>query len=737
MENYRLKLKNSKSILTFCTVILIFAFYIFMLPSEARAATISRPMHSLGLVGYWSFDVGKGGTTAYDLSGSGNKGTLTNMDNAGAWVGGKIGNALEFDGSDDYVSVNAFNLSTTNAVALSFWMYKDNFTTPEAVTFELSTNQNLVTDGFLVDANSGAPCAGYFQINVRGNATPDGNNTGCYTRPSAGAWHHYVAIFDKGKSSNESDLYIDGVLQTAVSRPNNADNTNNFGSEPLYMMSRAGTSVFDIGKIDEVRIYNRALSAEEIKLLYRMQKPQFNASQADKLKDGLVGMWTFDGNDMGTPSARDRAGNGNTGWLVNGGISRVIGKIGQSIDLAAAPGCVDMGNPAVLSNLGPVTFGAWIYPRVTDGGDFTILGKRWQGSFSEGTHFHISAAFFSDDGMLEFRKTGSTQLVKESTQFAVRPNQWQYVVFTYDGGTSASNVHFYVNGTETSYSTSQNGASFSSDASRRFTIGGELGDAGSANCGQFNGLIDEVRVYNRILTPAEIQRLYKMGQSLHANITRKTTLTDGLVGHWSFDGNDMGTTSARDSSGSGNTGWLLNGVQKVAGKIGQGLRFNYVSNSYINLGSPTPLDNVLPASYSVWFNPASYGNGNNNSLVEKLGGTNNVQLYTDKGVGLRINFVSGFSSDICAVSGDNLGEFNAWYHIVATIDANRCEIWKNGVWMNTDSVISGTHDDSAGSMTIGGVVGASRALDGVMDEVRIYNRVLNPDEIKRLYNMGR
>ena len=152
IENWKLK------ILLFCCLFLLFV----SVGRKADAATISRPMHSLGLVGYWSFDVGKGGPTAFDMSGNGNKGALTNMDNAGAWVGGKIGNALNFDGVNDYVSVNAFNLSTTNAVALSFWMYKDNFTTPEAVTFELSTNANLVTDGFLVDANSGAPCAGAF-----------------------------------------------------------------------------------------------------------------------------------------------------------------------------------------------------------------------------------------------------------------------------------------------------------------------------------------------------------------------------------------------------------------------------------------------------------------------------------------------------------------------------------------------------------------------------------------------
>ena len=70
MENDSVKLENRKLILTFCIVILIFDIYILHLPS-AHAATISRPMQSLGLVGYWSFDVGKGGAKAVDMSGRG------------------------------------------------------------------------------------------------------------------------------------------------------------------------------------------------------------------------------------------------------------------------------------------------------------------------------------------------------------------------------------------------------------------------------------------------------------------------------------------------------------------------------------------------------------------------------------------------------------------------------------------------------------------------------------------
>ncbi|KKU13456.1 MAG: hypothetical protein UX21_C0044G0002 [Microgenomates group bacterium GW2011_GWC2_45_8] len=77
MENRRLKLENRKFILTFSIVILIFTFYISMLPLEANAAIISKPPTNLGLVGYWSMNEGTG-SYAGDSSGNKNTGTLTN-----------------------------------------------------------------------------------------------------------------------------------------------------------------------------------------------------------------------------------------------------------------------------------------------------------------------------------------------------------------------------------------------------------------------------------------------------------------------------------------------------------------------------------------------------------------------------------------------------------------------------------------------------------------------------------
>ena len=75
----------------------IFAVTLLAAPSLVNAGTIIRPVLNSGLVGYWNFQEGAG-TTAYDKSGNGNHGALTNMDPNTDWSDGQIGGGLDFDG---------------------------------------------------------------------------------------------------------------------------------------------------------------------------------------------------------------------------------------------------------------------------------------------------------------------------------------------------------------------------------------------------------------------------------------------------------------------------------------------------------------------------------------------------------------------------------------------------------------------------------------------------------------
>src|ERR1019366_7671957 len=77
-------------------------------------------------------------------------------------------------------------------------------------------------------------------------------------------------VFDKSRTGgDEIKFYVDGVLQTVNRSLYASTNANNFGSNPFYLFSRAGATQFNSGTIDDLRIYNSALTAEQIQQLYR------------------------------------------------------------------------------------------------------------------------------------------------------------------------------------------------------------------------------------------------------------------------------------------------------------------------------------------------------------------------------------------------------------------------------------------------------------------------------------
>jgi Domain of unknown function (DUF1929)/Concanavalin A-like lectin/glucanases superfamily/Bacterial Ig-like domain (group 2)/Chitobiase/beta-hexosaminidase C-terminal domain/PKD domain len=228
--------------------------------SGSTTLTISSSSSS-GLVGWWKFDEGNG-TTAADSSGN----ALTmNLVNGVSWVAGKIGDAISANGTNQYGTVPAVNLSGTSTVTVAFWANRTYSTTTESVMLESTTNYNNSNTGFgFFPDDTG--CKGIAAA-VHGNA---GYSVNCYTPPTSGVWHHLAIIFDKTQAgSNQTALYIDGVLQTPASNPNTAQNTNSFGNNPIYLFSRAGSQFFNAGQVDDLRIYNQALSAAQIQQLFQ------------------------------------------------------------------------------------------------------------------------------------------------------------------------------------------------------------------------------------------------------------------------------------------------------------------------------------------------------------------------------------------------------------------------------------------------------------------------------------
>src|SRR5215831_13076613 len=219
------------------------------------------PALSQNPVGYWPFD-DRTGTKAIDATGLGHTADLIN---GVRWTSGKFGGAISSNAaSKQYVSIPSIDLSQTKAVTLAFWSKRIYSTVGGHVLFEAGPDYDNSNSGFVLLPDDPA-CHGV-QASLRGDV---GYVSNCYAQPSSGVWHHLALVFDKSQTGgNEVALYVDGVLQTPSRNLAASTNTNTFGNNPLYLFSRAGTLDFDTGAVSDFRLYNTALTAEEIQQLY-------------------------------------------------------------------------------------------------------------------------------------------------------------------------------------------------------------------------------------------------------------------------------------------------------------------------------------------------------------------------------------------------------------------------------------------------------------------------------------
>jgi len=229
---------------------------------------------SADLVGHWKFDEGSG-TIAYDSSGNGNDGTLQGDPQ---WVAGMIGSgALSFDGTDGYVEIgDDASLSLTDALTITVWVKVS----------DLDTYYFLVCKQPSGTARDGFPGNYEFRIQVNtgalqfGHQETEGEQYTFYTSDSSIAveqWYHIAVAVTNG---GLVEFYIDGVAAGS------AEQSTNFGvlnDKPVRIGGRTDLYSYFNGLLDDIRLYDRALSQAEIKKLAARPK----ATKPDPADDAL------------------------------------------------------------------------------------------------------------------------------------------------------------------------------------------------------------------------------------------------------------------------------------------------------------------------------------------------------------------------------------------------------------------------------------------------------------------
>jgi len=207
------------------------------------------PDFTTGLAGYWKFNEGAGSSAA-DSSGNGNTGTLHNV----AWGTSSTGPFISMNANSSYVSVKeSASLALSNQMSVSFWVYATSTSSvdPRVVSKLYSWNVKLNTTNRYPQLSAAGK---YAMLN--------------YSLP-LNAWHHIVFTFSNGVVKG----YVDGAPVTLQSNTFTGKETLPLQTYGTNIGADAGGANSYSGRIDDLRIYKRALSSADAAALYSSFHP--------------------------------------------------------------------------------------------------------------------------------------------------------------------------------------------------------------------------------------------------------------------------------------------------------------------------------------------------------------------------------------------------------------------------------------------------------------------------------
>jgi hypothetical protein len=241
----------------------------------------------------------------------------------------------------------------------------------------------------------------------------------------------------------------------------------------------------------------------------------------------------------------------------------------------------------------------------------------------------------------------------------------------------------------------------------------------------WDGKIDEVRLFNRALTPSEVEGLYHFAP--------------GPVGYWKLDEN-IGLT-ANDSSGNGRSGTISDSTALWKnGKYGSAIKFDgYTNSDYINIPDNDAFSPVTTGAFTVetWVNLQSFPD--DSFFVNKRAGSNYewyLGITDTKAVLAHITNPDGSTSYMSTVYGFPTIQTNTWYHLAFTFDNSLplLKLYLNGILVASDNTTSGAYSNGTAPLRIGCEGAGVNCPDSHIDDVKIYNYARTPEQI--LLDMG-
>ncbi|MFC1751760.1 LamG-like jellyroll fold domain-containing protein, partial [Patescibacteria group bacterium] len=525
----------------------------------------------------------------------------------------------------------------------------------------------------------------------------------------------YVTLVSAGKGGSFKAIYLDGSLITSDSGASDGPD----GNITFRIGGAVIVSSYEYnGIIDEFRLYGGTRHSMDILTDYNNQSN--------------VGTFLTFGSEQGASQAVDRAGSNNGEIL---GAVTAVGRIGQALEFDGVDDYVDINDSANISPTADITISAWVKLGST-GISQAVVDKRIDGSgqysywigFMDTNKIRL---WISEDG------TNSNRGYFDTTNTFTSSTGWYHIAGTLNNGTFS----VYVNGINEPGSLTD-GASSIYDSTSNLRFGQHAAGI------YFDGLIDDVRIYNRALSAKEIERMYQLGETTHINTTINTNpdLKNGLVGHWTFDGQTITGSGVADQSGQGNDcHFILYGnatsTKLAPGKIGQAVDLDG-SLDWLTCGTGANPQGNMTASAWVQYDALSRGVlTTGDHIGDRTGfmiGINNAPCgYQAR---FNFNYYEGNGSDYISICSDSTKIFSpseTFIHVAMTYDGTTLRGYVDGVQATTTD--TGTAAPSDDPFIIGKHLSTYNDYEwyGKIDDVRIYNRALSAGEIKRLYHLGK
>jgi len=420
-----------------------------------------------GLVAYYPMEKGQG-EVLHD-------GALKNngVDNTSAgYVSGKVGNyAKKFDDNDDNVDLgsNLMNLTDGDSITISAWARFTDFDTSDN---PILSNWGGTTNQILLYENSNGAVQAFSNQSNSNSVSASFNHS-----LSTSTWYHFVAVFD---SSGSIRLYKDGELKDE----NNSWDGTWADSNDNWLIGNRNDGRPHGGAIDDVRIYDRVLSEPEIKALFN-EGSGVQSGVLKKEKD-------VPGQDEGGISCYKLNGTADDSWGNNDGTNNgadltATGVYGQAANLNGTSDYIDLAN---VVDSEPRTISGWFRTENADG--WIIAQEDNDEDFSDDFEFQASNLYTADE---------------KHADLSLADDLWHSFTIVLNG----ANSKLYIDG--------KLRKKFAPDYNDLNDGNLVIGQKNGSN--YFKGKIDDVRIYDKALTPVQVEKLYHKGAY---RISRESTL---------------------------------------------------------------------------------------------------------------------------------------------------------------------------------------------------------------------